>query len=721
MHHRLVRDGRIAALIVLMLILLSVYAYELYQLQIIEGEKYYNQSNEITTEERPITAARGNILDRYGRVLVSNTEVYNLTIDTTKLFANEDPNETILGLVNMVEGYGDTYTDDLPITSEPPFEYDPNMTEIQRTMLKAYIEDKKDDLKALAVDPDNPTAVELMSYMRTRYSIDNSYSAQEMRIIAGVRYSINVRYAINTADYVFVENASMKLITSIMENKLSGINVNRAYKREYGTDYAAHILGYVGLMTQEEYEKYSLLKYSTDAYVGKDGVEYAFETYLHGRDGTVQETKNASGTVLSTVYVDEPVPGNHIYLTIDEILQEQTERILNAGVNDLIKTRAQERAEGLARGDYNADMKDEITGAAAVVVAVDTGEPLAIASWPTYDVSTIIENYQELLATPNAPLFNRALMGAYAPGSTFKPVTAIAALNAGVVNTEDKVKCQGVFTKYSAEGYSPECWIWNANKNEHLTHPEENVSTALRDSCNYFFYTIGNELGVDYLGETAHNFSLGVSTGIELVETTGNMSNRENHYDYAGSEWRIGDTLQAAIGQSDSIFSPLQMAEYVATLANYGDRHSASILKTVRSFDYGEKVYEREPEVLSHVESAEYNWDAIKEGMHLVTNYPGNQQLYELFATCKFTRTGPNGQYGVNGKTGTAQKGEGITNDGMFICYAPADDPEIAIAIVVERGGSGANTAFIAKNILDAYYVIRGYSDSSEEEMALLK
>ena len=721
MHHRLVKDGRIAALIVLMLILLTVYAYELYQLQIIEGEKYYNQSNEITTEERPITAARGNILDRYGRVLVSNTEVYNLTIDTTKLFANENPNETILGLVNMVEGYGDAYTDDLPITRDPPFEYDENMTEIQRTMLKAYIKDKADDLKEIAVDPENPTAVELMSYMRTRYSIDNSYSAQEMRIIAGVRYSINVRYAINTADYVFVENASMKLITSIMENKLAGINVNRAYKREYGTDYAAHILGYVGLMTQEEYEKYSLLKYSTDAYVGKDGVEYAFETYLHGKDGTVQETKNASGTVLSTVYVEEPVPGNHIYLTIDEILQEQTERILNAGVNDLIKTRAQERAEGLARGDYDADMKDEITGAAAVVVAVDTGEPLAIASWPTFDVSNIIENYQELLATPNAPLFNRALMGAYAPGSTFKPVTAIAALNAGVINTEDKVKCQGVFTKYSAEGYSPECWIWNANKNEHLTHPEENVSTALRDSCNYFFYTIGNELGVDYLGETAHAFSLGVPTGIELVETTGNMSNRENHYDYAGSEWRIGDTLQAAIGQSDSIFSPLQMAEYVATLANYGDRHSASILKTVRSYDYSEKVYEREPEVLSHVESAKYNWDAIKEGMHLVVNDPGNQQLYELFAKCKFTRTGANGQYGVNGKTGTAQKGEGITNDGMFICYAPADDPEIAIAVIVERGGAGASTAFIAKNILDAYYVIRGYSDSSEEEMALLK
>ena len=720
MHQRLVKPGRIIALIVIMLILLTIYAFELYQLQIIEGENYYNQSSEITTERRTITAARGNVLDRLGRVLVSNTEVYNLTIDTTKLFANEDPNETILNIVSMVEGYGDEYTDDLPITREPPFEYVDDMTEIQKTMLRAYIEDKMDALKEICVDPENPTAVELMSYMRTRYEIDNSYSARDMRTIAGVRYSINVRYAINTADYVFVQDASMNLITSIMENKYNGINVNRAYQREYGTDYAAHILGYVGLMTQEEYEKYSLLKYSTDANVGKDGVEYAFETYLHGKDGTVEETKNASGTVLSTVYVEEPIPGNHIYLTIDEVLQEQTERILNAGVQDLIKTRAQERAEGIARGDYDPNMKDEITGAAAVVVKVDTGEPLAMASWPTYDVSTIIENYQELLATPNAPLFNRALMGAYAPGSTFKPVTAIAALNAGVVNTEDQVKCEGVFTRYSAEGYSPECWIWNATT-EHITHPLENVSTALRDSCNYYFYTIGHDLGVDYLGEVANSFSLGVSTGIELVETTGNMSNRENHYDYAGAEWRIGDTLQAAIGQSDSIFTPLQMAEYCATLANYGDRHSASILKTVRSYDYSEKVYEREPEVLSHVESAEYNWDAIKEGMHLVVNATSNQQLYELFATCSFTRIGSEGQHGVNGKTGTAQKGDGITNDGMFICYAPADDPEIAIAVIVERGGSGANTAFIAKNILDAYYVIRSYSDSSEEEMTLLR
>ena len=365
----------------------------------------------------------------------------------------------------------------------------------------------------------------------------------------------------------------------------------------------------------------------------------------------------------------------------------------------------------MARGDYDPDLKDEITGAAAVVVDVNTGEPLALASWPTYDVSTIIENYQELLETPNAPLFNRALMGAYAPGSAFKPCTSIAALSKGIINTEYKVKCQGVFTKYSAEGYAPECWIWNSTK-EHLTHPEENVTDALRDSCNYFFYTIGNELGVDDMGEYAHAFGLGVSTGIELVETIGNMSNRQNHMDYQGTEWRIGDTLQAAIGQSDSIFSPLQIAEYCATIANKGTRYSASILKYIRNYDYSEKLYEREPEVLSVVESADYNWAAVHEGMWKVLNDYINAANVEVWASCPWR---------VAGKTGTAQKGEGIRNDGIFICFAPYSKPEVAIAVVVERGGAGANTEFMARQIMDAYITIKGYSDTSEHEMELLK
>ena len=700
--YKIVKPGRVAALLIIFFIIIAVYLVFLYKLQIIEGEKYYNQSNELIKETKTVTAARGNILDRYGRILVSNKECYNIKIDITKLFSSEDPNSVILELVDMVRGYGDDYTDDLPITNEPPFEYDPNMTEIQRTMLNAYFKDKGSDL------PDNPTAVELMAYMRTRYNIDNSYSSEEMRLIAGVRYSINVRYAINTADYVFVQDASMGLISSIMENKLTGIEVSRAYIRNYNTDYAAHLLGYVGLMTQEEFEKYSLLEYANDAYVGKDGIEYAFETDLHGKDGEVEETRNASGTILSTVYTKEPQPGNHIYLTIDSVLQEQAERILANGITSMQRTRATERAEGIARGDYNPEMKDEITGGAAVVVNVKTGEPLAIASYPTYDVSTIIEKYAELLATPNAPLFNRALMGAYAPGSAFKPCTAIASLTEGIINQETKVKCEGVYTRYAAEGYSPECWIWQQG----YTHPEEDVVGALRDSCNYFFYTCGNDLGVDLLGEYAHKLGLGSKTGIELVETLGNMSNRANHSDYTGTEWRIGDTLQAAIGQSDSIFSPLQLAEYCATVANGGTRHSASILKAIRDYDYSNKIFERENEVMAVIDSAEYNWAAVHKGMHEVLNSPWNATNYLEWIGCKWR---------CAGKTGTAQKGEGITNDGIFICYGPYNDPEIAICVVVERGGAGANTQFMARQIMDVYINIRSYSDSSEAEMTLLR
>ena len=714
--NKLVKSGRVAMIFILLVVMLAVYLVFLYKLQIIQGEEYYNRSNETTTEERRVTASRGNILDRYGRVLVSNKECYNLTIDTAKLFASEDPNSTILELIEMVEAFGDSYTDDLPITTEPPFEYDPNMTDIQRTMLEAYFKDETrvKEFKAAGIS-EYPSAVELLSYMRTRYDIDNSYSAEEMRKIAGLRYSINVRYSINTADYVFVQDASMELITSIMENKLAGIEVTRAYAREYGTEYAAHLLGYVGLMTQEEYEKYSLRDYANDAVVGKDGVEYAFEDYLHGEDGTVEETRNASGTILSTVYTKEPVPGDHVYLTIDIVLQEQVERILDNGIRILTQERMTEKGEQEAKGLWTfEDGFWEITGGAAVVVNVKTGEPLAIASWPTYDVTTIIENYSELMEAENAPLFNRALMGAYAPGSVFKPCTAIAALSEGIVNTEEEIKCEGVYTRYASEGYAPECWIWSSVAGEHITHGELNVTGALLNSCNYFFYSVGNFLGIDNLEKYARDFGLGEATGIELVETTGNMSSEDTHMDYAGTEWRIGDTLQAAIGQSDSIFSPLQLAEYCAAVANSGTRYSASILKSVRNYDYSEEVYTRQNEVMSTVTSAQYNWDAVHEGMYEVANNWQNEAVAKYFVDMVESQR-------TAAKTGTAQKGENIVNDAIFICYGPYKDPEVAVAIVVERGKAGANCAFMARQILDVYYNIKSYSDSSESEMSLLK
>lgn len=711
---RLVSSSRLAAFALVVVLLIALCAGTLYKLQIIEGAAYYEESQNSLTSYPSVTAARGNILDRYGRVLVSNRECYNLKISDTRLFSDEveDPNAVILQMINLVEAAGETYTDDLPITLEPPFEYT-NMTDIQRTLLDAY-------LKAKGLDEDT-TAVELMSYFRTRYEIANSYTAEEMRKIASVRYAVNVRYEINTNSYIFVEDASIDLISDLMGVVGNVVEVETSYVREYNTQYAAHILGYVQAMSEEDMAKYrpedENSGYDYDTKVGRDGVEAAFEDWLHGTNGEARVTRTANGTVTSTVYLEDPVPGNHVYLTIDIQLQEQVERILETGIYELQIERNDDNAEAVAEGRLD-EVREDIQGGAIVVVDVKTGEPLAIASYPTYDLATIIEDYADLLEADYDPLFNRALMGAYAPGSTFKPCTAIAGLTENIINTETQIECTGIFTKYESQGYAPACWIYTQMDGQ-LTHGYDNVTEALKDSCNIFFYTVADDLGIRKLMEYAEDFGLGESTGIELTETTGNMSNPDNHLNYDVDGWVDGDTVQAGIGQSDSMFTPLQIAEYCAAIANGGTRHSAALLKSVRSYDYSRQLYQNKTEVLSIVDSADYNWAAVQRGMYLMANditSSSNTVYYTL------------GNYGYNGvslpvaaKTGTSQLGEGKTNNAIFMCYAPFDDPEIAVAIVVERGLSGANLSRMARNVLDAYFSLGSISNTAERENSLLK
>lgn len=711
---RLVSSSRLAAFALVVVLLIALCAGTLYKLQIIEGAAYYEESQNSLTSYPSVTAARGNILDRYGRVLVSNRECYNLKISDTRLFSDEveDPNAVILQMINLVEAAGETYTDDLPITLEPPFEYT-NMTDIQRTLLDAY-------LKAKGLDEDT-TAVELMSYFRTRYEIANSYTAEEMRKIASVRYAVNVRYEINTNSYIFVEDASIDLISDLMGVVGNVVEVETSYVREYNTQYAAHILGYVQAMSEEDMAKYrpedENSGYDYDTKVGRDGVEAAFEDWLHGTNGEARVTRTANGTVTSTVYLEDPVPGNHVYLTIDIQLQEQAERILETGIYELQIERNDDNAEAVAEGRLD-EVREDIQGGAIVVVDVKTGEPLAIASYPTYDLATIIEDYADLLEADYDPLFNRALMGAYAPGSTFKPCTAIAGLTENIINTETQIECTGIFTKYESQGYAPACWIYTQMDGQ-LTHGYDNVTEALKDSCNIFFYTVADDLGIRKLMEYAEDFGLGESTGIELTETTGNMSNPDNHLNYDVDAWVDGDTVQAGIGQSDSMFTPLQIAEYCAAIANGGTRHSAALLKSVRSYDYSRQLYQNKTEVLSTVDSADYNWAAVQRGMYLMANditSSSNTVYYTL------------GNYSYNGvslpvaaKTGTSQLGEGKTNNAIFMCYAPFDDPEIAVAIVVERGLSGANLSRMARNVLDAYFSLGSISNTAERENSLLK
>ncbi len=693
----MVKPSRLVMLAVIFALLLGIYFVALYKLQIIGGREYYSVGETETKEETTIAAARGNILDRYGRVLVSNSLCNNLSINVTELFSQDDPNAIILELCKAVNEFGDTYTDTLPITMEPPFEFT-EMDTLQTSMLEAWLE-------ANDMDKDS-SAVEILAAMRTRYEIGSEYSAEDARIIVGVRYEINDRYNINTTPYVFAEDISMPLLTYLMEQDIPGFEVSSSYVREYKTDYAAHLLGYTGKLTAEEWDTYADKDYSLDAYVGKDGVEYAFEEYLHGVDGEAEVYSNLEGVTLRTQYTKEPQPGNHVYLTLDIGLQEVCEEALASHIESINEERAQIIADAEKYGTESTEM---ISGGAIVVVKVDTGEPLALASWPTYDASTMLEDYEELLADENAPLYNRALMGVYAPGSTFKPCTATALLAEGLLTPLTTLKTEGQFTKYIDDGYAPECWIYSSYD---YTHGEINVVQAITYSCNYFFYYYGDILGIDKMAYYAKLYGLGESTGIELPEVTGQMSTQSFKEQYTGISWFQGDTLQSAIGQSYTEFTPLQMAEYCAAIANKGTRHSASILKEVRSYDYSKTLFSRETEVLSELDIDESIFDSIQYGMWGV--------IYDSAST--LTDGWLDSDIVVAAKTGTAQRGEGLVNNAMFILFAPYDDePEIAIAIAVEKGGAGATLSPVARKIVDYYFTFQSNANTVENAYTLLK
>ena len=693
----MVKPSRLVLLAVIFALLLGIYFVALYKLQIIGGREYYSVGETETKEETTIAAARGNILDRYGRVLVSNSLCNNLSINVTELFSQDDPNAIILELCKAVVEFGDTYTDTLPITMEPPFEFT-EMDTLQTSMLEAW-------LKANDMDKDS-SAVEILAAMRTRYEVGSEYSAEDARIIVGVRYEINDRYNINTTPYVFAEDISMPLLTYLMEQDIPGFEVSSSYVREYKTDYAAHLLGYTGKLTAEEWDTYADKDYSLDAYVGKDGVEYAFEEYLHCVDGEAEVYSNLDGVTLRTQYTKEPQPGNHVYLTLDIGLQEVCEEALASHIESINEERAQIIADAEKYGTESTEM---ISGGAIVVVKVDTGEPLALASWPTYDASTMLEKYEELLADENAPLYNRALMGVYAPGSTFKPCTATALLAEGLLTPLTTLHTEGQFTKYIDDGYAPECWIYSSYD---YTHGDINIVQAITYSCNYFFYYYGDLLGIDKMAYYAKLYGLGESTGIELPEVTGQMSTQSFKEQYTGISWFQGDTLQSAIGQSYTEFTPLQMAEYCAAIANKGTRHSASILKEVRSYDYSKTIFSRETEVLSELDIDESIFDSIQYGMWGV--------IYDSAST--LTDQWLDSDIVVAAKTGTAQRGEGLVNNAMFILFAPYDDePEIAIAIAVEKGGAGATLSPVARKIVDYYFTFQSNANTVEDAYTLLK
>ena len=647
----------------------------LYDAQVAHGSENRAKSITSTPTSETVTASRGIITDRNGKVLVSNRLAYTLVLDKSGFGKDQAAlNDAILRLIQLCQEQDVLWNDTLPMTTGAS----PRLTTASRSeAFKKYLKDNK--------LPQNGTDEETFAALRALYKIDESLPNAQARLIVGVRYELDGR-----SSYTFAEDVSTDLLSRITDGHYEGVTIKTAAARVYNTKLAAHILGTVGAIWQEEwrsdeatgYVGYADKGYNMNDLVGKDGVEKAFEEYLHGKDGRRLITTDENGKLTGELYTREPQPGGTVALTLDIDLQQVVEETLAETIQGMMDKDSYQR------------------GGAAAVIEVGTGEVLALASYPTYDLETFNQDYEELVADERLPMFNRATQGIYAPGSTFKLCTSAAALEEGIITPSTIIEDRGIYTYYKDP--QPMCWIW---RQAGMTHGRINVSQAIVDSCNYFYYEVGRLTGIKKLDEYATAFGLGQSTGIEIGDASGVLASPE-WAEAHDREWTDGQTITAAIGQSYNLFTPLQLANYVATLVSGGEHYEAHLLKTVKSYDNSRiiDVYNKGP--LNDMELSDSTVAAITKGMHDLTH----DSLTSAFSRCVVE---------AGAKTGSAQVGTDIAN-GTFVAYAPYDDPQIAIAIVVEKGGSGSLLANAAVDIINAWFT-RGGSSASLGENTLLQ
>ena len=648
----------------------------LYDAQVVHGSENRARSITSNTASETVTASRGIITDRNGKVLVSNRLAYTLVVDKSSFGKDEAAlNDAIWQLIQLCQEQGVTWNDTLPMTTGSS----PQLTS------KSLNESFREYLDGNKLPTDGGSA-EVLAAMRKLYKVDDSYTDAQARLIVGVRYELDGR-----SSYTFAEDVSTELLGRITDGKYRGVTIKTAAARVYNTKLAAHILGTVGAIWQEEwrsdestgYVGYADKGYNMNDLVGKDGVEKAFEEYLHGKDGKRLITTDENGKITGELYTREPQPGGTVALTIDIDLQQVVEDTLASTIQGMIDKDSNER------------------GGAAAVIQVGTGEVLAMASYPTYDLETFNQDYDELVKDERLPMFNRATQGVYAPGSTFKLCTSVAALEEGIITPSTIIEDKGIYTYYVDP--QPMCWIW---RQAHTTHGRINVSQAIVDSCNYFYYEVGRLTGIKKLDEYATAFGLGQSTGIEIGDVSGVLASPE-WAEAHDREWTDGQTITAAIGQSYNLFTPLQLANYVATLVSGGEHYEAHLLKNVKSYDNSRviDVYGKGP--LNDLNISDSTMAAVTKGMHDLTY----DSLRSAFSRCVVE---------AGAKTGSAQVGTDIAN-GTFVAYAPYDNPEIAIAIVVEKGGSGSLLANAAVDIINAWFTRDGTGATAAGEDALMR
>ena len=666
---------RVIALLAFFGAFLLLFAVVLYDAQILHGGENRAKSISSNAASETVTASRGIITDRNGKVLVSNRLAYTLVFDRSGFDDDAALNAAILRLVQLCEETGTGWNDTLPIGRVGNFL---RYSNARSETFDKFIE--KNDLTSGA------SGRQLLSELRELYHVDESLSEREARLIVGVRYELHSRDS-----YTFAEDVSTEVLSLITDGRYEGVTIRTASARVCNTALAAHILGTIGPIWQEEwssnedtgYVGYADKGYSMNDLVGKDGVEKAFESYLRGTDGRRLITTDETGKITGELYTREPQPGGTVALTLDIDLQADVEAALAETISGMIDKDSNER------------------GGAAAVVSVGTGEVLALASYPTYDLSTFNEDYDELVNDQRLPMFNRATQGIYAPGSTFKMVTAVAALESGIITPSSIIQDRGIYTYYKDP--QPMCWIYSQTGS---THGRINVSQAITDSCNYFFYEVGRLTGIRTLDSYASQFGLGQSTGIEIGDSSGVLASPEWAESH-DQEWTDGQTITAAIGQSYNLFTPLQLANYVATLVGGGDHYQAHLLKNVKAYDNSRLLYMYDDNPINTVEMSDTTLSAVTRGMHELTV---SGSVAYAFENCVVS---------AGAKTGSAQVGTDIAN-GVFVAYAPYEKPEIAVAIVIEKGGSGAALANTAVEIINSWFS-RAQDGTAIGENTLLK
>lgn len=651
-------NRRLIALGAVVFLCALVFVVTMFDAQILNGDDYLAKSIRTNAKVETVKGTRGVITDRNGKVLVSNRAVYTLNFDTS-LVSSDELNDALLRLIDLMNAQGVEIKDTIPLSQSVPYAYD--TTDGGAKALVKYLVSLKwmdeDDVDESGL-PASITGPSLYLRLRSEYGVDASLPAATARTLVGLRYSLAVAKLNGSSVFEFASDVDVALISIIKDGNYQGVQVDTSSVRVYETDYAAHVLGYTGSI--QDWDDYKDKDgYTLASIVGISGAESAFEEYLHGNAGKRLVTfDNDSGKITGELYSVEPKPGSTVALTIDIDFQEDVEQALENTVATMT------RSDGIERG------------AAVAVVQVGTGDVLALASYPTYSLSTFRSDIAALTSDTMQPMWNRATQGTYAPGSTLKPLTAIAALESGATTVREKLYDSG---KWTYPGYSASytyCW-------KRSGHGSLNVRGAITNSCNYYFAEMGYRMGMETLRKYYADFGLGSPTGIEIGDAAGLLPSQNEGENLA--PW-------AAFGQANQLYTPIQLANYMATLCGGGDRYATHLLKNVRESGTGalEYVYDADP--VQTIEMSEENLSAVLAGMHDLAT---DGAVSSYFKDCIVDAAA---------KTGTIQTGDTKNNNGAFVCFAPYDDPQIAVAIVIEKGGTGAALASTAVQVLNAYF-----------------